>query len=662
MEDEMPLALDVPVESPPSPLSSAVAEAPHSSDRHSDSHSSSSHSDWASDTGVTDLASEDDLEAISSYDMFTSQDWGHAAGPRLGAGISRTRSEESFSSLGSHSNTEESVCEKCDDSIGLSFPRPSSVEDAESGDGRGRASSVAGTDNSGDTGYSLLLDAQDPTESFNKGKESTVEEGQTPLSSRLVERDESTAQAARDVRDIPNWLQSTGMASGSAKAQLQTAESSFRAASTYEENDLRRRASTRSPSTPPPLLSGTSTHFSTPELLSPGEKTPFNAPDITRPSSVRPAPFGYDEKEAALESARSLQAKLEELSLASTGKRSSLLSKRLVLLLGAAVALAAASSMGETSITGFIFARQDLEVATPSASVLPSAPVYVSTNFPTGSISVAISSSTLGRSADVNSPSMAPPRHCPEACALSLVDSRTSLSVFRPHVEQQKRQSNLRVHPNASSSLREDDSSHLPDASSSAHRCKGKHRKTPSRCGASCAARERRREMKSHKRNVGGPIRRRKLAMPKKCFHRMPHPGSSQTHPHLRQDFSNAFSAFSDLARTHLDKAERGARRVVNRAEKLSARLQTDGSRKVREIFEGSHELVDFQQAQKWADDVRDSLRRRTTPVAHTIRRAAKGYGHLRRGEFGIEFTTRNSRVRSGLFDEEMTCSGRRRK
>ena len=156
----------------------------------------------------------------------------------------------------------------------------------------------------------------------------------------------------------------------------------------------------------------------------------------------------------------------------------------------------------------------------------------------------------------------------------------------------------------------------------------------------------------------GGPKYRR-TATAERCFHRQPHHlhhSSGHRYTHGRADFATALSTLSHVARAHLMLAEQGARRVTTQ-------LRIEGTRTARKLIGGSHELVDLDQAQRWADDLRQALRRRTSPVQRTIQRAAKGYGHLRRGEVGVGFSMRNPRVYPKSCEDlgENACLLRRR-
>lgn len=367
--------------SPVAPASPAASDPAALPDDLLESLSSSDTSDWSSEHGGTDVASEDDLDqAVREYDMLASQDWG------------RSRSDSSLVSSGRESSNgegEESGA-PTSDRMRLSFPDPMSLVEGVPVEqsSEGVAHDDAGED---DGTYPFILDARqppkEPLEESQVTKENQEDEDadavveSTPLSSRLVERDlPKPAVRVATPRDnyISEWVQTTGDAAGGTPSLVSSTPTVKKdvpevlltpLAPAVVFDELSSRAST---STPPPLLSEVSTRTSTSELFSPlpgsGEATPLRNLR-TRPPSAQSS-FAT-EKQATLESAQSLQSKLEEL--ASTGKRSSVVSRRLLLLLTATVALATASSLLDIPHSGLLFAKLDL-------ASTPAEPIFASTS------------------------------------------------------------------------------------------------------------------------------------------------------------------------------------------------------------------------------------------------------------------------------------------
>ncbi|KAM0752512.1 hypothetical protein T439DRAFT_209926 [Meredithblackwellia eburnea MCA 4105] len=708
-------SLDPPTDqtSSPSPFtkSDGLGTPQHSTDAHSDAFSSDL-SDWASDDqagGGTDIASEDELDqAIEQYDMLASQDWGAASqrsfsGASLsslddetgaegggGGGSSATSAKETSSEAGRSSRSAAS------DRLKLSFPDPTSLAAAEEHDGD--EADESGAEDAAN--YSLMLESISSSKApSSRGAMSTVlleDTDKTPLSSRLVERPGEASQvpfasradssSSYRVGDISDWVQATGDAAGGSR-RSNTLRSSSKspkvgvvagspppAPPSLPAALLDELASRTSMSTPPPLLSAASTSVSTPQITSApsGDRTPFLESDIPRPSSARPYSTPV-EKEATIDTARSLQTKLEEL--ASTGKRvgATGISRKLLIVITTAVALATASSLLGIPITGFPRAA-DLEVISESitASSVSSTSTISSRPEPTSLDPVAPSPPAIAASASSSSggPTIITPAvvipatnsaivvdkdqiissSCPKSCGLSLLDSRTSLSVFNPPTLSKRGSALLRALSNYSTGSSQDTPKEESIRDTRSPRQKRKdERKARKQCRSTCSA-ERRRAKSRQLFNS----RRRSTSTEgaKRCFHRQPHQNHfADGHRYIhgrKEELVKSLSVISHAARVHVVRAERGAKRLAARAEQIGAILQIEGGRTARALIEGSQEraLVELHQAQKWADDLHRSLTLRAKPaVAKSLRRAAKGYGHLRRGELGIDFSLKHPKL-----------------
>ncbi|KAL8276211.1 hypothetical protein RQP46_011372 [Phenoliferia psychrophenolica] len=691
-----------PPQSPPSSPFSTHSAGPGTL---SDLQSLDSLSDYNSESsgegpGGTDVASEDELDqTLDEYDMLSSRDFGaapHAPSTTSSSGHTRSSQQSVADHVGDHS-------------LRFSYPAPSSRHDVES---RGSAAS--------ESAYSFVRDAVPSTSGKESDKDDDIKEAEkdtelTPLSSRLVERDPVVRHSA-----ISHWLQSTG---GAAPRPLESSTPRSQVSATNAEGvfTLEELASVTSAATPPPLLSASaaSTRLSTPELLSPtrsqspvpsknekmkNEKPFFRDPEVSRPPSVKPLPFGFDPEPSQAAVAHSLHLKLEQLAstAGATGAariaRAPLV-KHFLVLLGAAVVLGAASALLDVPVSGVLWpahfsgANQAATgtdgSAVASTSVLPS----------------------IKTDATMANPSQAPSAHsppspCPHFCALSLVSPHTSVSIFHPRGV---------VTPSCSPTS---DGFVIVKVAASPPRQKRPTRQLLKHsCSAVCPAPLRGPKQWPTARKAkliqsGGKKRRTKAparATPKfkrttqstttthadRCFHRHTL-GHRSMHPTL--DLSHAFGLLapaSRRARLVVDQLRGETQRVVA----LTREITRDGTRAARaliegskaqllldgralidsgralilEATEGSHDLVDFQTAQKWAEEWQEALRRPAeewrqklvrTPVAREIKRAAKGYGHLRRGEVGVQFSDRKMRVfpKSCEAEGEESCGMRKRR